>query len=81
MGLATRRKICPRGNQEASNSVVIPAKLKTGKIATIAADRLIIMDPRGEIHESDLLEFLERFIEPEFWLWLKEKQKEAPKNE
>jgi len=74
MGLATKRKICRRGNREASNSVVIPSKLKVGTFATIAANRVILMDPRGEIHQDDLLEFLEKFVEPEFWPWLKEKQ-------
>jgi hypothetical protein len=58
---------------------VIPSKLKVGKVATMAANRLIIVDPRGEIHENDLLEFLETYLEPNFWPWLKEKQKEASK--
>jgi len=74
MGLATRRRVTPRGAQGASRSVVIPSKLKTGETATIAANRLMIIDPRGEINENDLLEFLETHIEPNFWPWLKQKK-------
>jgi len=74
MGLATKRKITPRGAGGASKSIVIPSKLKTGKVATIAADRLVLIDPRGEIPETDLLEFLERHVEPELWPWLKERE-------
>jgi len=59
-----------------SNAVTIPSKLKTGKNATMAGNRLIIIDPRGEIHEDDLLEFLEEFVEPKFWPWI-EKKKEG----
>lgn len=74
MGLVARRKVTRRGAQGASNTLVIPKQLKAGKIATIAADRLMIVDIRGEIPEEDLLEFLERYVEPHFWSWLKEKQ-------
>lgn len=77
MGLATRRKVTPRGTRGASKSIVIPSQLKTGEVATMAANRLIVLDPRGEISEDDLLEFLEQYIEPSFWPWLKEKQKES----
>jgi hypothetical protein len=73
MGIATKRKICPRGNRGASNSVIIPANIKTGKIATIAANRLLLIDPRGEIDENSLLELLETFIEPNLWPLLKKK--------
>jgi len=57
-----------------SNAITIPSKLKTGDTATLAANRLIILDPRGEIPEDDLLEFLERFVEPNFWPWIKKKK-------
>jgi hypothetical protein len=53
---------------------VIPSKLKAGQTATIAANRLMIVDPRGEISEDDLLQFLEKFVEPPFWPWLKSKE-------
>jgi hypothetical protein len=39
----------------------------------MAADRLVLMDPRGEIDPEDLLEFLETYIEPNLWAWIKEK--------
>ena len=57
-----------------SSALVLPASIEKGKESTIAANRLMLVDPRGEINESDLLEFLEKYIEPEFWPWLKEKQ-------
>jgi len=74
MGLATRRRVTPRGAKGASKSIVIPSKLKAGQTATIAASRLMIVDPRGEISEDDLLQFLEKFVEPQFWPWLKSKE-------
>lgn len=69
MGLATRRRVTPRGAKGASKSIVIPSQLKTGQTATIAANRLMIVDPRGEIHEDLLLRFLEEFVEAQFWSW------------
>jgi len=76
MGLATRRRVTPRGAKGASKSIVIPSKLKAGKVATIAANRLMLIDPRGEIHEDELLQFLEKFVEPDFWSWVKTKESE-----
>lgn len=73
MGLKDKRSNVKRGY---STSLVIPAKLKTGKESTLAANRLMLVDPRGEIPEDDLLEFLEKYIEPEFWPWIA-KKKEA----
>jgi hypothetical protein len=76
MGLATRRRVTRRGAKGTSKSIVIPSKLKSGEVATIAANRLMIVDPRGEISEDDLLQFLEKFVEPDFWSWLKAKEVE-----
>jgi hypothetical protein len=75
MGIATKRKVTLRGTRGASKSVVIPANIKTGQVATIAANRLVLLDPRGEIPEDDLLQFLENFVEPQFWTWLTLKKK------
>jgi antitoxin component of MazEF toxin-antitoxin module len=76
VGLKDKRKIMHVGNSEA---VTLPANLVKGEEASIAADRLIIMDPRGEISEDDLLEFLETHIEPIFWEWLRKRNMEAKK--
>lgn len=35
----------------------------------MAADRLLLIDPMGEIDESDLLEFLTHHVEPAFYRW------------
>lgn len=74
MGLKDRRTNIRHG--EYSQALILPAKIKKGRESTLAANRLILVDPRGEIDEDDLLEFLERFIEPEFWPWLRKKETE-----
>jgi len=77
MGIKEKRSNIPHGRY--STALILPANLKKGKESTLAANRLILVDPRGEITEDDLLEFLERYIEPAFWPWLK--GKEDTKNE
>lgn len=72
MGLSDRRRVMKAGKY--SRVVTLPAKLKIGREVTLAADRLILLDPRGEINEDDLLEFLETHIEPNLWNWIKTKQ-------
>ena len=72
MGITDTRNVLKTGKY--SRAVTIPAKIKTGETVTMAGSRLIIMDPRGEINENDLLEFLERHIEPKFWPWIKSKE-------
>ncbi|MDY6865868.1 MAG: hypothetical protein SVY15_07865 [Halobacteriota archaeon] len=57
-----------------SHAMIIPAGLKIGNKSTIAADRLMLVDPRGEITEDVLLEFFETFIEPKFWEWYDEEK-------
>ena len=72
MGLKDRRSNIKQGGY--SRVLVLPASLEKGEESTLAANRLLLVDPRGEIPESDLLEFLEAFIEPNFWPWIKEKE-------
>ena len=69
MGIKDRRSNIPHGKY--SKALVLPASIEKGEHSTLAANRLILVDPRGEISESDLLEFLETHIEPNFWPWLK----------
>lgn len=57
-----------------SRALVLPASLKIGAKSTIAANRLILVDPRAEISKEDLLQFLEEHVEPEFWNWLHKKK-------
>lgn len=78
MGMKDKRTILKLGKY--SNAITIPSKMKVGDSATLAGNRLIIMDPRGEIHEDDLLQFLEKFVEPNFWPWI-EKKEETSANE
>jgi len=68
MGIKDKRRITRTGRY--SFSVTLPANLEKGEEATMAANRLVLMDPRGEIPPGKLLEFLEHFVEPNFWPWL-----------
>ena len=72
MGIKDRRSKIKHGRY--SQALVLPSRLKKGRESTLAANRLILVDPRGEITEDDLLEFLETYIEPNFWLWIKSKE-------
>jgi len=71
-GLKDRRKIFKTSKY--TRAITLPSKLKVGKVASLAADRLILVDPRGEIDADSLLEFLEKYIEPNLWDWLREKE-------
>ena len=75
MGLAVRRK--NRRIGQSSDFLNIPKPIVVGEESTIAANRLILADPRGEYHERDLLEFLENCLEPAFWEWRKAHKAEA----
>lgn len=48
-----------------------------GVESTIAANRLFLADPRGEIPERDLLDFFENHVEPIFWDWWHKRQSAA----
>jgi hypothetical protein len=76
MGLKDRRSNIKHGKY--SLAIVLPATIEKGQQSTLAANRLLLLDPRGEINEKDLLEFLETYIEPNFWPWYqKNKQKDG----
>jgi hypothetical protein len=68
MGVAAKRRNLRVGSS--SIYLNIPRPIAVGRDSTIAGDRLILADPRGEISETELLEFLERRIEPLLWRWL-----------
>lgn len=75
--LKDRRKIVAIGG---SLAITIPSTLEKGKAgtdATLAANRVMLVDPRGLISEDDLFEFLERVIEPRIWSWLEAKRRKA----
>ena len=77
MGLKDRRSNIKHGKY--SLALVLPANIKKGEHSTLAANRLVLIDPRAEIDEEDLLEFLETYIEPKFWPWYdKKKQTTKP---
>jgi hypothetical protein len=60
-----------------SKALTYPSDVAVGDEATLAGNRLLIVDPRGEIDEADLMEFMENYVEPTFWKWWR--QKEASK--
>ena len=70
---------CRRRNYQigGSKAVTYPSDITVGEEATLAGNRLLLIDPLGEIDENDLEEFLEKHVEPAFWKWWK--QKEAAK--
>lgn len=78
MGLSVRRQ--NRRIGRSSDYLNIPKPIKVGKASTIAANRLILADPRGEIPERELLEFMEEQIEPVFWEWYKNWKNAGGKN-
>jgi len=59
-----------------SKAMIIPAQLEIGKTSSIAANRLLLADVRGEIPPEDLLEFLENCVEPQFWPWYQNKRQD-----
>ncbi len=72
MGITAKRSNVKHGRY--STALVLPANIEKGSESTLAANRLILVDPRGEISGQDLLEFLETYIEPSFWSWIREKE-------
>lgn len=72
MGIKDKRSNIKHGRY--SNVLVLPASIEKGPKSTLAANRLILVDPRGEIDECDLLEFLEQYIDPQLWFWLRERK-------
>lgn len=75
MGLSARRKNQKMG--EYSKVMIIPAGLEAGDESSIAANRLILADPRGEIDEKELLRFLEENVEANFWDWYRERKEDS----
>jgi len=75
MGIKGRRSNIRYGAY--SKVLVLPAGIVKGEKSTLAGNRLLLVDPRGEISEDDLLEFLETYIEPYFWAWYTKKRAEA----
>lgn len=67
--LKDKRKIIKIGG---SKAITLPPIVQ-GEFVSIAANRLMLVDPRGQIPEDVLLEFLEAYVEPAFWIWLKKK--------
>jgi len=78
MGFKARRKNVDVG--KTSKAMILPALLEIKDESTMAGNRLVLSDPRGEVPEKDLLEFYEKYVEPKFWAWyqqLRLKHKEA----
>jgi len=74
MGIKSKRKNLKVGD---SIGITYPSVVVTGEHSTLAGDRIFLVDPKGEISEDDLLEFLEIHVEPQFWSWYLNKRNEA----
>jgi len=72
MGFKAKRKNVPVGRS--SKAMILPSVIEIGPESTIAGNRLILSDPRGEISPEDLLEFFEEHVEPRFWQWMQERK-------
>ncbi|MDO8715352.1 MAG: hypothetical protein Q7J73_00825 [Dehalococcoidales bacterium] len=57
-----------------SRALTYPSDITVGEEASVAGSRLLLIDPRGEIDENDLEEFLEKHVEPVFWKWWEQKK-------
>jgi hypothetical protein len=64
MTIAVRRRNRTIG--KVSRFLNIPMPVLAGEESTIVAGRIIVADPRGEIPEKELQEFMEEFVEPVF---------------
>ena len=64
MGIKSKRKNVKIGD---SVGITYPYLASIGKFSTLAGNRLFLIDPRGEITEEELLEFMETEIEPRFY--------------
>jgi hypothetical protein len=72
MTIAVRRRNRTIG--KVSRFLNIPMPVLAGEESTIVAGRIIVADPRGEIPESELQEFMEEFVEPVFWVWMQKRK-------
>lgn len=61
MPIKAKRKIWRSGG---STVITLPYVISTGEYATMAGNSLLLIDPRGEIPEDDLLEFYMGTVEP-----------------
>ncbi len=77
MGFTGTRKVYNIGGTKA---IPLLKNIVSGKVATIVAQRIVLIDPRGEIPEMDLLEFFEKHVEPAFWVWFAEWKIKQQKN-
>jgi hypothetical protein len=57
-----------------SRALTYPSDITVGEEASVAGNRLLLIDPRGEINEDELEEFLEKHVEPAFWKWWRTKE-------
>lgn len=72
MTIAVRRKNRTIG--KVSRFLNIPMPVIAGVESTIVVDRIILADPRGEIPEMELQEFMEEHVEPAFWAWMQKRK-------
>jgi len=74
--IVAKRRIYKVGRASKSKVLALPPTLKTGDTATMAIGRLLIMDPFGKTPEEELLELLEKVVEPAYWERVKKKDKD-----
>ena len=67
---------CRRRNYQigGSKAVTYPSDITVGEEATLAGNRLLLIDPLGQIHEDELAEFMQTYVEPAFVKWWQQKE-------
>lgn len=71
MGFIGKRKVWRTAG---SRAIALPAGLAVGDECSLAANRLVLLDPRGEIPARDLLDLLEG-LEPQVWKLVTDRKK------
>jgi hypothetical protein len=57
-----------------SKALTYPSDITVGDEASVVGNRLLLIDPRGEIDVDDLMDFMEKHVEPAFWKWWRQKE-------
>ena len=67
---------CRRRNYQlgGSKAVTYPSDVTVGEEATLAGNRLLLIDPLGEINENELAEFVETYVDPALVKWWQQKE-------
>ena len=84
MGIVEKYKVyeMKKNGITQTRMIRIPKGIQSGREASIVGNRVLLIDPRGEIDTESLLDFFEECVEPAFWNWfVKWKDREKQRKE